>query len=112
MATRKLEKSEWEGFFNEVTKHLKGVKAQLEFVSEELGDQVETEWSFLEGLSYDPKDNIFEIQFAEGRHDHLIQNPVEIYVEEETGTVKSVEVVREDGTKFLLKLKPAPALPA
>ncbi len=111
MATKKLNKTEWEKYFDAVSKNLKGVEGQLEVVSEELGDQVEVEWSFLEGLSYDPKDNVFEIQFAEGKHDHLIQNPTEIYVEEEAGTLKAVEVIKEDGTKFVLRLKPAPALP-
>jgi hypothetical protein len=111
MATRKLERSEWESFFNRVSKNLRSVEGQLEVVSEELGDQVEVEWSFVEGLSYDPKDRVFEIQFAEGKHDHLIQNPVEIYIEEEAGALKSVEIIKEDGTRFVLKLKPAPALP-
>lgn len=111
MATRKLEKAQWESYFDGVSKNLKGVEGQLEVVSEELGDQVEVEWAFVEGLSYDPKDDVFEIQFAEGKHNHLIQNPFEIYVEEEAGTLKAVEVLKEDGTKFVLKLKPAPALP-
>jgi len=112
MATKKLERSEWEMYFDSVSKNLKGVEGQLEVVNEELGDQVEVEWSFVEGLSYDPKDDVFEIQFTEGKHDHLIQNPVEIYVNEEAGTLQSVEVVKEDGTKFVLKLRPAPALPS
>ncbi len=111
MATRKLDREQLENFFDSVSKNLKGVEGQLEVVSEDLGDQVEVEWSFLEGLSYDPKDNVFEVQFEEGKHDHLIQNPVEIYVEEEGSSLKSVEVVKEDGTRFLLRLKPAPALP-
>jgi len=112
MTTKKLERSEWEMYFDSVSKNLKGVEGQLEVVNEELGDQVEVEWSFVEGLSYDPKDDVFEIQFTEGKHDHLIQNPVEIYVNEEAGTLQSVEVVKEDGTKFVLKLRPAPALPS
>jgi len=112
MATKKLERSEWERYFDNVSKNLKGVEGQLEVVSEELGDQVEVEWAFVEGLSYDPKDDVFEIQFTEGKHDHLIQKPVEIYVDEEAGTLRSVEVVKEDGTRFVLKLRPAPALPS
>ncbi|WP_457601437.1 DUF5335 family protein [Hydrogenivirga sp.] len=111
MATRKLEKGQWEEFFNRVTKNLQGVEGQIEVIDQELGDQVETEWSFVTGISYDPKDNVFEVQFSEGKHDHLIQNPVEIYVDEEGGMLKSVEVVQEDGTRYLLRLKPAPALP-
>ncbi|NPA42320.1 MAG: hypothetical protein GXO18_08620 [Aquificae bacterium] len=111
MATRKLDRSEWERFFDEVSKNLKGVEGQLEVVSEELGDQTEVEWAFVEGISYDPKDDVFEIQFSEGKHDHLIQKPVEVFVEEEGGLLKSVEILKEDGTKFILRLKPAPALP-
>lgn len=112
MATKKLDRTEWERYFDNVSKNLKGVEGQLEVVSEELGDQVEVEWAFVEGLSYDPKDDVLEIQFTEGKHDHLIQKPAEIYVDEEAGTLRSVEVVKEDGTKFVLKLRPAPALPS
>lgn len=93
-----------------MSKSLKGVEGQLEVVSEELGDQVEVEWSFVEGISYDPKGDVFEIQFSEGKHDHLINSPREIYVEEEGETLKSIEVLKEK-EKFILKLKPAPALP-
>ncbi len=112
MGARKLERSEWERYFDNISKHLKGVEGQLEMISEEMGDQVEVEWTFVEGLSYDPKDDVFEIQFSEGKHDHLVHKPVDIYVDEQGGVLNSVEVVKEDGTRMVLKLKPAPALPS
>jgi len=111
MATRRLERTEWKSFFDTVTKRLASVEGRLEVVSEELGDQLEVDWSFVEGISYDPKDDVLEIQFSEGAHEHLIQNPTEVYVEEEAGALKAVEVIKEDGTRFILQLRPAIALP-
>ncbi|MDQ7056898.1 MAG: DUF5335 domain-containing protein [Persephonella sp.] len=114
MAVRKLEKSEWESYFDKFDKkyregQVSAKEVQIEIVNEEIGDQVETWWQPLIGLSYDPKDNEFEV--AAERHDHLIHRPVEIYVDEDVDGLKTVEVVQEDGTKHIIKLRTPEALP-
>ena len=104
--TIKLEKEKWESFFNEWDKKYKegafGEKeVQIEIVDKELGDQVETLWQPLVGLAYDPKENDFEV-VAE-KHDHIIHNPAEIYVEEdENGDILALEVVQEGGMKHII----------
>ena len=110
MAIRKLEKSEWENYFSEWDKkyregQLSRKEVQIEIVNPDIGDQVETHWQKLVGLAYDPKDDDFEI-VAE-RHDHLIHKPTEIYVDEDNGDLKVVEVVQWDGTKHIISLRPA-----
>jgi hypothetical protein len=109
MAIRKLEKSEWESYFDQLSKKLGAKEVQIEIINEDIGDQVETWWQALTGLSYDPKDDEFEI--AAERHDHLIHKPVEIYVDEDVDGVKTVEVIQEDGTKHIIKLRSPEALP-
>ncbi|WP_456401547.1 DUF5335 domain-containing protein [Persephonella sp.] len=109
MGIRKLEKSEWENYFDSLSKKLGAKEVQIEIINEEIGDQIETWWQNLTGLSYDPKDNDFEV--AAERHDHLIHNPVEIYVDEDVDGVKTVEVIQEDGTKHIIKLRSPAALP-
>ncbi len=109
MAVRKLEKAEWEKYFDEVSKKLGAKEVQIEVVNEEIGDQVETAWQPIIGLSYDPKDDEFEV--AAEKHDHLIPHPVEIYVEEDVDGLKRVEVIQEDGTKQIISLRTPPALP-
>ena len=114
MAVRKLEKSQWESYFDDFDKKYRegqvpAKEVQIEIVNEEIGDQVETWWQPLVGLSYDPKDDEFEV--AAERHDHLIHKPVEIYVDEDVDGLKTVEVVQEDGTKHIIKLRTPEALP-
>jgi len=110
MGTAKLLKEEWEGYFDKFSKNLPAVEAQLEVVDKEVGDQVEVEYSPLTGISYDPKDDVLEFQFTE-KHDHLIYHPQEIYVTEEEGKITAIEVVDREGTKYILRLKPAVPLP-
>jgi len=110
MATKALPKEEWEMYFDKLSKNLPAVEVQLEVVDKEVGDQVEVEYSPLTGLSYDPKDDVFEIQFKE-IHDHLIYHPKEIYVEEENGKITTIEVVDKEETRYILRVKPAIPLP-
>jgi len=110
MATVELPKEEWERYFDELSKNLPAVEAQLEVVDKELGDQIEVEYSPLTGLSYDPKDDVFEIQFTE-KHDHLVYHPKQVFIEEEGGKIVAVEVVDGEGTRHILRLKPALPLP-
>ncbi|WP_457638928.1 DUF5335 domain-containing protein [Persephonella sp.] len=114
MAVRKLEKSEWESYFNEFDKkyregQIPAKEVQIEIVNDEIGDQVETWWQPLIGLAYDPKDDEFEV--AAERHDHLIHKPVEVYVDEDVDGLKAVEVIQADGTKHIIKLRTPEALP-
>ncbi|WP_461831645.1 DUF5335 family protein [Aquifex sp.] len=110
MGSVKLPREEWEKYFDNVSKNLPAVEAQLEVVSKDVGDQMEVEYSPLLGLAYDPKDDVFEIQFKE-THDHLIHHPQEIYVIEEDGKMTSLEIIDKEGTKYILRVKPAIPLP-
>lgn len=110
MGVVKLEKEKWESYFDNLSKNLPAMEVQLEVVDKEVGDQVEVEYSPLTGLSYDPKDDVFEIQFRE-THDHLIYHPQEIYINQEDGKITSIEIVDKEGTKYILRLKPALPLP-
>ncbi|MCX7759708.1 MAG: DUF5335 domain-containing protein [Hydrogenothermaceae bacterium] len=110
MAVRKLERGEWEAYFNNFSKNVGAKEALIEIVNPEIGDQEETKWKPLIGLSYDPKDDEFEVAL-EGL-DHLIFKPVEIYIDEDVEGLRAVEVIQEDGTKQIIKIKPVEALPA
>ena len=110
MATKELPKEQWEAYFDKLSKNLPAVEAQLEVVDKEAGDQIEVEYAPLLGMSYDPKDDVFEIQFGE-KHDHLIYHPKEIYINEEDGSITHIEIVNKEGTKYILRMKPALPLP-
>lgn len=44
--------------------------------------------------------------------DHLIRKPKEVYVDEDVGGLTSVEIVREDGSRDIVKLRDPLLLPS
>jgi hypothetical protein len=61
MAPKKLEKGQWQEFFDRVSKVLEGKQAEIEIASLSLGDQVQAKWLPLLGLVYDHKDDLVEV---------------------------------------------------
>ncbi len=57
---RTLEKSEWHGYFDRVSRALLGKRAKIEVASLVLGDQIEAEWVPVLGITYDQKDDVLE----------------------------------------------------
>ncbi|WP_281340843.1 DUF5335 family protein [Sulfurihydrogenibium sp. YO3AOP1] len=106
---KKFDKSQWEGFFDKVSKNLGSKEAMIEVVEKEIGDQVETKAQPLIGLSYDPKDDEFVVTLE--KHEHIIPQPKEIAIDEEIDGIKLIEVVEGDGTKHLIRLMSPLALP-
>lgn len=109
MATRKLDKAEWHGFLDVMTKALVGKRAEIEVDSLTLGSQIEAEWLPLLGIVYDPKDDIVKIAL-EG-HDHLIPKPRELYVDIGAGGLTSLEIVAGDSAQQIVKLRDPLMLP-
>ena len=110
MTTRKLERSDWQRYFDEVAKHVPTMRVAVSILGEDIGAQHETEDAVLIGISYDGNDDILTIDTA--NVSHRIASPTEIHVREEAGTLSSLEAVSPDGTKQIIELKPLPSLPA
>jgi len=110
MTTRKLERSEWQRYFDGVAKHLPSMRVGISIMGEDIGVQLENENSALLGISYDSNDQVFEV--ATPSVSHRISHPKEIFVREEAGRLSSVEVIAQDGTKEVIELRPLPSLPA
>ncbi|MDT7855270.1 DUF5335 family protein [Rubrivirga sp. S365] len=106
MATRSLDRTDWNDYFDTFSKdRIEGGdvgKAHVRVLSEENGDQVLADWLPLHGLTYDSKDDLFEVAM-EGM-DHLVNNPTEIHVKDD-GDLLSFEVVRKDGDREIIELK-------
>jgi Family of unknown function (DUF5335) len=109
MTTRKLDKAEWHPYLDNLSRWLIGKRAEIEVASLSLGDQIEAKQLPLLGVTYDPKDDIVEIQLD--GIDHLIHKPRELYLDEEAGELVSLEVVDADGTHQIIKLSDPLALP-
>lgn len=114
-ATKQLPREQWKDYFDTFTKNflkdLNPETAVIELVSPDLGDQVEADHVRVIGLAYDPKDNVFEVALED--LDHLVYNPKEIWVlEEDNGFVSTVEVVRDDDTREIIRLQSVGIVPA
>ena len=110
MTTRKLERSTWQKYFDDLAKRLPSMRVGVSVLGDEIGVQLQSENSALIGISYDSNDDVFEV--ATPDISHRVADPKEIYVREEAGMLSSVEVIARDGTKQIVELKRLPSLPA
>lgn len=104
-----LEKDKWQAATDLFSRAIHGQAARLEIVAAALGDQVEAEWVPLRGITYDPKDDVFEIRL-EGV-DHLVRHPRQFGIQERAGLAHSLAVVDGAGTEHILQLREPIALP-
>lgn len=103
MATRSLNKDHWRTYFDSISKGLGAREVEIEVGSLELGEQVAAEWIPLNGLSYDPKDDVLAV--ITEAFEHNIRHPKEIFVEEDMGALLAVEAVDGDGDKQIVRLR-------
>ena len=103
MVTRQLDKNGWQRYFDAISKGLGAREVEIEVGSLELGEQVAADWIALNGLTYDPQDNV--LQIITGSFEHNIRNPQEIYVEENQGALLAIEALDGDGAKQIVKLR-------
>src|SRR5690242_9517161 len=105
MTAHKLDKSEWQPFFERMARVLTGKRAEIEIASLSLGHQIEAEWLPLMGITYDPKNDLLEIAL-EGL-DHMIAHPDRIVVDETDFRLSSFEVSGRDGVTQIVRLRDA-----
>jgi len=108
MAVKKLDRRDWKDFFDTFSKkYLKDKQpeyAEIQILSETVGAQPETSWLILEGITYNPKDDLLDIKLED--LDRMILHPSEIYVDEDTdGWINSMEIVEQDGTKDIVEIR-------
>jgi Family of unknown function (DUF5335) len=104
-----VDKSHWQAATDLLSRQIHGQPARLEVASLRLGDQVAAEWSPLLGVTYDPKDDLFEIRL-EGL-DHLVTHPSRFDIHERAGLADSLMVVDGDGIEHILQLRQPIQLP-
>jgi hypothetical protein len=104
-----VDKSKWQAATDLLSRQIHGQPARLEVASLKLGDQVEAEWTPLLGVTYDPKDDLFEIRL-EGL-DHLVTHPRQFAIRERAGLADSLMVVDGEGIEHILQLRQPIALP-
>jgi hypothetical protein len=105
----KLDKSNWRVFLDRLSKELVGKQAEIEVASLALGAQIETEWMPLQGIAYDPKDDVLEL-ILDGL-DHMIHKPREVWIDQGPLGVGSMEIIDAEGVRQIVKLRDPLLLP-
>lgn len=110
MTIRRLEKSQYQGYFDRVSRELGACRARIEVSGVDIGNQVEAEEAVLHGLVYDPADDQFEV--VTEAVDHLVSHPQDIYVDDDIEGLHSVQLLDMDGHKQVIELSAPLKLPA
>ena len=78
--------------------------ADVQVLEPGAGDQRMVEGVRLHGVTYEPKENVLEIEL--GRGDHRVYKPAEVWtVEEDDGFVSAIEIIRADSAKEIISVK-------
>ncbi len=103
MTTVTVNKQQWAPYLASLSRSLAGKQAFVEVSGLALGDQVEARWIPLLGVTYDRKDDIVVLDL--GDLNHVIQHPAQIEANDEGGQVGSMEIVDQEGTKHIMRLR-------
>ena len=77
---------------------------EIQVLSEQMGIQPETRWTVLKGITYDPNDDMLQIQVE--NLEHMISHPSEIYVnEEEDGWLTGMMVIQRGGERNIIEIR-------
>ncbi len=103
MSSRKLQESEYKGYFNTLSQGMKDTSAEIEVMAVSIMDREMTDWIPFFGISYDPSEKTISIisEFI----DHRIKNPAAVTVRETAAGVESVEINGGDGYTHRIKFK-------
>lgn len=107
MHSKEISQTDWQAYFNKVTKSLANRAASVEVTGFNVGDEMLAKGIMLQGLSYDAKNNLMEVS-SEKFH-HLIHSPKRIFVSNEGGNIDSVEIIDGEETRHIIRfLHPLP----
>lgn len=111
MAFEKLERTQWSGFCNLLSKGLAatGKRAEIEVASTDIGAQVEAQYVPVVGLTYDRKSDLLEVVLEE--FEHLVFHPRELYVDYGPGGVENLGIVDQDNAWHIVLLRDPLMLP-
>ena len=108
-----IDKSEWKAYCEFLSRTLEGGRVEIEVASLDLGDQIQSDWLPMIGITYDSKDDLFDVALQSGEDvvDHLIYGPREFAADREFAELTALEITDKDGRQHLLRLRDTLALP-
>jgi hypothetical protein len=109
MEYRTIEPRERKFYFDFISKRIEGNQVELEVAGLDIGDQIETEWTLVEGISYDPKLDTLHIHTQP--NEYMVVKPQEVIAVEEGILVRSVCVRDRDGHLRIIHFREPLKLP-
>jgi hypothetical protein len=108
-----IDKAEWQAYCEFISRTLEGGGVEIEVTSLDLGDQIQANWLPMIGITYDPKDDIFDLALQRGDDvvDHVIYGPREFAADREFAELTALEITDKNGRQHLLRLRDTLALP-
>ncbi|MGH9421334.1 MAG: DUF5335 family protein [Thermoanaerobaculia bacterium] len=108
-ATTRIPQDQLQRYFERFTKRFlrddSPESVDAEIIAPDWGDQTALEGARLSGVSYDQKAEALEFAI-EDVGDHRIYRPKEAWaIEESDGFISSVEIVRDDNSREVVKVK-------
>ena len=98
-----IEKDDFECYFEDISKFINNQQIELGVFGLDIGDQIESEWAPLDGISYEPKTDTL---FVHTKYvDHAIQGPVQVLVAETNARIHAISVKDSAGRSHILQFR-------
>lgn len=110
MPLTQLSKSQWQAYFDRLSRTLGAKRAEIETAGLGLDRHVEAESVPVARISYDPAGDVLAL-FGDD-FEHIIRHPKEVHIDHEVEWVHGIEVVDRDGERHIIVLKDPLLLPA
>jgi hypothetical protein len=98
-----IDKDDFESYFEDISKFIKNQQIELGVFGLEIGDQIESEWAQLDGISYEPKTDTL---FVHTKYvDHAITGPQQVLVAESREKIHAISVKDADRRSHVLQFR-------
>src|SRR5262249_21280753 len=110
----KLPKEAWHEFLDGLTRVVRGMRIEIDVMGLDVGDETETEWAALTGITYEPKEDVLYVYLDRdsGPFEHAIHHPTQLFVQLDGSSINQMVVFDADEHEQFLRLRDALKLPA
>ena len=90
MTYKLIERSDWVPFISSVSKLVHGQLAEVEIIGLDIGDQIEKDWTTIDGISYDDLEDVLYVHRQPFNYE--IRNPEKMFSAEEGLVMKMLTI--------------------
>ena len=98
-----IDRDDFEKYFEDISKFITNQHIELGVFGLDIGDQIESEWAPLDGISYEPKSDTL---FVHTKYvDHAIHQPQRIIVAETNARIHAISVTDSEKRSHILQFR-------